>query len=167
MKTLVILGANRFENYTKTRVGSRAIIVQEGNILLTHESISGWWLIPGGGIEEGENPIDAMIREVREEVGLEIIKDTIREFGYVHRIQKGKYEPVFIQDNYYYFCEVYEGQKAPCFSESERAEGFEPAFVSLEKAIKTNEIYVQENTFDSMIERELRIMKMVREELGL
>lgn len=29
MKTVEILGANRFENYTKTRVGSRAIIVQE------------------------------------------------------------------------------------------------------------------------------------------
>ncbi len=149
------------------RPSARAIIFREGKLAAIYSNKRKYFKIPGGGIEEGENPIDAMIREVREEVGLEIIKDTIREFGYVHRIQKGKYEPVFIQDNYYYFCEVYEGQKAPCFSESERAEGFEPAFVSLEKAIKTNEIYVQENTFDSMIERELRIMKMVREELGL
>ena len=54
MKTVDILGANRFENYTKIRDGSRAIIIQNGKILLTHETNSGWWLIPGGGIEEGE-----------------------------------------------------------------------------------------------------------------
>ena len=51
MKTVEILGANRFENYTKMRDGSRAIIIEDGKILLTHELNSGWWLLPGGGIE--------------------------------------------------------------------------------------------------------------------
>lgn len=37
MKTVDILGENRFENYTKTRDGSRAIIIKDGKILLTHE----------------------------------------------------------------------------------------------------------------------------------
>ena len=30
MKTVDILGSNRFENYTKTRDGSRAIIIHDG-----------------------------------------------------------------------------------------------------------------------------------------
>ena len=30
MKTVEILGANRFETYTKTREGSRAVIVEDG-----------------------------------------------------------------------------------------------------------------------------------------
>jgi hypothetical protein len=51
MKTVEILGANRFEKYTKTRDGSRAIIIEDGKILLTHELNSGWWLLPGGGIK--------------------------------------------------------------------------------------------------------------------
>ena len=34
MKTVDILGANRFDNYTKTREGSRAIIIHDGKILL-------------------------------------------------------------------------------------------------------------------------------------
>ena len=55
MKTVEILGANRFDTYKKTREGSRAIIIQDGKILLTHELNSGWWLLPGGGVEEGEN----------------------------------------------------------------------------------------------------------------
>ena len=70
MKTLDILGANRFDNYTKTRDGSRAIIIHDGKILLTHESNSGWWLLPGGEIEQGESPADCVIREVEEETGL-------------------------------------------------------------------------------------------------
>ena len=53
MKTVDILGANRFETYTKTRDGSRAVIVRDGMILLTHELNSGWYLLPGGGMEEG------------------------------------------------------------------------------------------------------------------
>ena len=36
MKTVDILGANRFDNYTKTRDGSRAIIIHDGKILLAH-----------------------------------------------------------------------------------------------------------------------------------
>ena len=35
MKAVEILGANRFETYTKTREGCRAVIVQDGKILLT------------------------------------------------------------------------------------------------------------------------------------
>ena len=69
MKTVEVLGANRFEKYTKTREGSRAIIVQDGRILLTHELNSGWWLLPGGGMEEGETLETCVIREVEEETG--------------------------------------------------------------------------------------------------
>ena len=49
MKEIEILGANRFSTFTKTREGSRAVIVQDGMILLSHETISGWYLVPGGG----------------------------------------------------------------------------------------------------------------------
>ena len=37
MKEIEISGANRFETFTKTRVGSRAVIFRDGMILLTHE----------------------------------------------------------------------------------------------------------------------------------
>ena len=70
MKQAEILGANRFEAFTKTRAGSRAVVVRDGMILLSHETVSGWWLVPGGGMEEGETPEECCVRETEEETGL-------------------------------------------------------------------------------------------------
>ena len=78
MKEIDISGANRFETFTKTREGSRAVIIRDGNILLSHELKSGWWLIPGGGLEAGETPEECCIREVEEETGL--IVRPLRQF---------------------------------------------------------------------------------------
>lgn len=41
-------------------------------ILLVHHKKLGKWLQPGGHIERFENPIDAAIREIREEAGIDI-----------------------------------------------------------------------------------------------
>ena len=143
------------------RPSARAIIIKRGKIAVIYSQKHKYFKIPGGGIEQGENKIDAMIREVKEEVGLTVIAESVAEFGYVHRIQKGKHEPVFIQDNFYYLCDVTEGQVPPQFTENEKKEEFVPCFVDLNEAIRVNEEYVKENSYDSMIERELRVMKMI------
>ena len=148
------------------RPSARALIFREGKLAVIYSHAHKFYKIPGGGIEEGEDMVEAMIREVKEEVGLTVIPKSVREYGYVRRIQKGHYEPVFIQDNYYYFCEVEEKQVASKFSESEKKEGFEAQFVALEEAIKVNEDFLKENHDDGMIDRELRIMKMVQKEIN-
>jgi 8-oxo-dGTP pyrophosphatase MutT (NUDIX family) len=43
----------------------------EGRILLVEPSYKPNWDIPGGGVDEGEAPWTAAVREVREEIGLE------------------------------------------------------------------------------------------------
>ena len=47
---------------------------EEGRILMVKQSHEGKdiWMVPGGGIEAGENAAEAAIREVLEETGLEI-----------------------------------------------------------------------------------------------
>ncbi len=54
------------------RIGVFAVIESEGKILLARRRDIGWWNLPGGGMEAGETVDDALRREIREEVGLEI-----------------------------------------------------------------------------------------------
>jgi 8-oxo-dGTP pyrophosphatase MutT (NUDIX family) len=122
-----------------------------------------YYKIPGGGIEQGEDNVTAMIREVKEEVGLIVIPETVKEFGYVHRIQKGEHEPIFIQDNFYYICDVDSQQIETEYSDKEKMEEFIPVWIDIAEAIKTNEEYVINNSYDSMIERELRVLKLIQD----
>ncbi|SKB00023.1 ADP-ribose pyrophosphatase YjhB, NUDIX family [Agreia bicolorata] len=53
------------------RVAAYAVIISGGKILLAHwraGELSGWTL-PGGGIDPGEDPADAAVREISEETG--------------------------------------------------------------------------------------------------
>ena len=55
--------------------GARVVILDDdGRVLMLrqHHENRDIWMVPGGGIEEGENAIDAAKREVKEETGLDI-----------------------------------------------------------------------------------------------
>lgn len=57
------------------RVGSAVVIESDGKILLAKSKkppVEGMWILPGGGVEFGENAKDAAKREIKEETGLEI-----------------------------------------------------------------------------------------------
>jgi ADP-ribose pyrophosphatase YjhB (NUDIX family) len=56
-------------------VGVGAVIVHEGRVLLVQrgrEPMKGRWTIPGGLIEVGESLHEAVVRETREETGLDV-----------------------------------------------------------------------------------------------
>ena len=122
-----------------------------------------YYKFPGGGIEKGEDPIDAMIRETREEAGLIVIPETVREYGYVHRMQKSDYDPAecFVQDNFYFFCDVLEAVSSQNLDDYEAEESYQLVFVDPEAAIKANRS-VKESPYNPMMfEREARVLEML------
>ncbi|OHA89711.1 MAG: hypothetical protein A2741_02040 [Candidatus Zambryskibacteria bacterium RIFCSPHIGHO2_01_FULL_43_27] len=57
------------------RVSIKGLILDETRTkFLTTLEEGGWWELPGGGLDWGENPIDGLRREIREEMGLEVTK---------------------------------------------------------------------------------------------
>lgn len=57
----------------RTGIRSSAIIIKDNKILLIHRKKEGkeYWVFPGGGVEEGETHEETILREVREETGLQ------------------------------------------------------------------------------------------------
>lgn len=52
-----------------------AIIVRDGEVFATQRGYGewkGWWEFPGGKMKAGESPLEALVREIREELDTEI-----------------------------------------------------------------------------------------------
>lgn len=147
------------------RPSARALIMKDNKLAIIYSQKERFCKIPGGGIEMGEDPQKAMIREVKEESGLIVKEDSIKEFGYVHRIEKGSKEDLFIQDNYYYICDVEEVKIDTRYTENERKHDFIPQFLEPEEVIRINEEYLKDNPEDNMIVREVKVIRQFIEEI--
>lgn len=146
------------------RPSVRGIMIRTGRVAMIHSLKYDYYKFPGGGIEEGEDNVSALIREVREETGLIVIPETIKEYGRVYVIQKGIQEDVFIQDNYYYLCDAEEEIRPQDLDEYEEEERFTLEFIEPQRAIWVN----RENTLDEvdqiMLKREERVLEILLQE---
>lgn len=57
------------------RVSAKGLILDEtGRKFLVIREDNGWWELPGGGLDWGERVEDCLKREIKEEMGLEVIE---------------------------------------------------------------------------------------------
>jgi 8-oxo-dGTP pyrophosphatase MutT (NUDIX family) len=132
---------------------------------MVHSRKYDYYKFPGGGIEDGEDHMTALIREVREETGLSVNPSGIREYGMVRRTQKGKNAgTVFVQDNYYYLCAA-EGEAVQQDLQGyEAEEGYKLVYVAPRVAIEKNRNLGKTPYSPTMFEREARVLEMLIEE---
>ncbi|MBU3934864.1 NUDIX domain-containing protein [Patescibacteria group bacterium] len=84
----------------------RAIII-EGDKILTIKRTKPegiFWVFPGGGVEEGETNEEALVRECKEELGVDVrLDDLFMEMD-------SKIPKTFGQREYFYFCRIMGGK---------------------------------------------------------
>ena len=148
------------------RDSARSIIIRDGKIAMIHSLKYDYYKFPGGGIEPGESVVDALIRETAEETGLTVIPESIREYGYVHRIQKSMVEEdeYFVQDNYYYLCNAEDSVRPQKLDDYESDEHFTLEYVIPETAILSNRAKDHGPKDPVMLEREARVLEMLLSE---
>ena len=124
MKEIDILGANRFETYSKTRIGCRGIVVQDGKLLVSREEISDYWMLPGGGLEKDETLTECCVREVLEETGY--LVEPIEEF-----LVLNEYYEEYRYISHFFICKVVgQGKQQPTAVEKMR--GLIPKWVDIQ-----------------------------------
>lgn len=67
-------------------VAACALVDPAGRVLMAErpegKELAGLWEFPGGKIEDGERPEDALVRELREELGVEVRPDDLVPFAF-------------------------------------------------------------------------------------
>lgn len=127
MKRIEIVGENYAGQWTKERIACRAVVLRDGQILLTCETKRGAWMIPGGGIEPGETNEACCVREAAEETGVRVAPS----FGF---LEIDEYYGDRKWVNLYYLCTV-TGEERRALTEREAAAGLEPRWIPWEDAM--------------------------------
>ncbi len=147
------------------RPSVRAIIRDEqGRAALVYSRKYNYYKFPGGGINRGETDAEALIREVREETGLRVIPESIREYGNVLRKERSRDNGIFIQDNRYYFCAVEPEAGEQALEAYEKAEGFELRYVDPASAVDINMTGSTYPRSHTMLKRDAGVLqRLIRE----
>ena len=127
MKIIEIFGEERDAEYKYLREGCRGILLQKGNILLSYEENENQYLIPGGGIEEGESLVDCCKRELAEETGTLVDPHT-------HYLTLEEFYHEFYFKSHYFICS-FVGECMQALTEEEKKRGLIPVWVDFNEAL--------------------------------
>lgn len=147
------------------RTAVRGIIKKEDAYAMVYSAKYGEYKFPGGGREEGESLEDTLVREVQEETGLAVRRDSVRYAGRVEEIRKGKYDDIFEMTSHYFFCHTEEELRERHLSDYEEEEGYELIYRTLQQAIASNDSKADRANLP-WLDRDTAVMELLREQKG-
>lgn len=167
MEKILVMDEHNYEDALGEiyRVSVRGIIFVAGNLLLIENSF-GEVKLPGGGMEPGEDDCQALIREVREETGYDVVPESIKPFGEIEEKRLSVQEPmIWHQISRLYFCDVYPGQGQCEYSENEKKYRFRQVFCTLEEALEKNERMLEKEGRQAWNQREYKTLLLIKDYL--
>ena len=128
MKNIQLINDDFEGKINNLRHACRGILYKDGNVLLGFESLENKYIIPGGGVEEGETLTDCCEREMLEETGMKVKA----------RSEYLEIEELFLDwrhVNHYFVCELIEDTGVLHLTDYEEEAGCTFVWMPLKEAI--------------------------------
>lgn len=139
------------------RSASRGIISKGDKYLLIFSKY-GDYKFPGGGVNPGEDLRDTLIREVKEETGYQVIRDSLKPFGKVLERRKGAHEDILEMDSNYFLCDVASEAGSRNLDEYKKEYDYQVVWMPLSHAIEKNKRVIDLDTCPWVI-RDTKVME--------
>ena len=149
------------------RTAVRAIIKKDHQYIMIQSLLYKDIKFPGGGQENDESDIETLYREVKEETGLTIKKETIKPYGMMIEKRKSTINKneLFYMESKYYTCEVEEKQEKQSLSDYEITFDYKVIYTTLDDAIKQNRALLKtDTTYIPWVKRELIMLEHLKDE---
>ena len=141
---------------------------KHGKVLLLYSKKYDDYTFPGGGIKPNESHLDALKRELKEELGAQIQSD-ITPYGFTEELKYGigEVKDVFLQISYYYKVEL-KIAMPPHLNAREITQKLIADYVDIQSAIDHNHIAIhnilhQEKGLKTVLLRENMVLKDLKE----
>ncbi|MDB2387010.1 NUDIX domain-containing protein [Shewanella sp.] len=149
------------------RKAARGIILNGDNILLLYTERYHDYSIPGGGVDDGEDLRQGLIRELEEETGAKNIH-IISEFGRYEEFRPWHKADVDIvhMESFCFVCSIHPELGETRLEQHEIQNGMRPLWINIHQAIAHNEQTIANSPKKGMsIERETFLLKLITQRL--
>jgi 8-oxo-dGTP pyrophosphatase MutT (NUDIX family) len=149
------------------RHAARGIVIKGDSILLLYTKRYHDYSLPGGGIDEGEDEIAGMIRELNEETGAQGVRN-VKAFA-----RYDEYRPWYKADadiihmiSHCYVCDINDELGETTLESHEISNGMTPLWINIHEAISHNEAVIANSDKKGLsIDRETLLLQVIAQEL--
>ncbi len=149
------------------RKAARAIVLDGENILMLYTERYHDYTLPGGGVDEGEDILQGMVRELEEETGAQNIHN-IKPFGLYEEFRPWYKDDADVMHmvSYCFTCKIDRELGDTNYEDYEIKNGMKPVWINIRDAITHNELTMAESEKKGMsIERETFLLRLIAKEL--
>ncbi|BEI26017.1 NUDIX domain-containing protein [Vibrio fluvialis] len=149
------------------RKAARAIVLDGEDILMLYTERYHDYTLPGGGVDEGEDILQGMVRELEEETGAQNIH-SIKPFGLYEEFRPWYKDDADVMHmvSYCFTCKIDRELGDTNYEDYEIKNGMKPVWINIRDAITHNELTMAESEKKGMsIERETFLLRLIAKEL--